>query len=68
MEAYICEKRGISEPDIMVFDIAFEKIPGNENKQPGDDKAAPYRKEHCLAENIERLYAAELGVLWSDYN
>ena len=64
------------------FDIAFEKErealinAGGTAEQhadivaaePGDDRAAPYHKEHCFATGIERLMAAELDVAWHPYN
>jgi hypothetical protein len=65
-EAYLCEKRNIKEPDIMDFDIKFNES-GKEG-EPGDDKNAPYRKEHFFATNIERLVAAELGINWQEYD
>jgi len=69
IEAYLCLKRGINEEDITKFDIEFEKQRevGNTD-EPGDNKYAPYRKEHFFATNIERLIAAELKVDWQDYD
>jgi hypothetical protein len=69
IEVLLCKDRGIQEPDIMAFDKAFEaaRKPGNED-EPGDSMDAPYRKEHRFSENLERLFAAELGVNWADYD
>lgn len=68
VESFICKQRGISEPDIMAFDIEFEKNrkEGDES-EPGDDINAPYRKEHFFATNIEWAVAHELGVDWAEY-
>jgi hypothetical protein len=68
VEEYMTRKRGIKETDIKAFDEAFEakRAPGNTD-EPGDDPAAPYRKEHRFAENIERQIALELGVDWAEY-
>jgi hypothetical protein len=83
VESTICQHRGIDEPQIMAFDKAFEAsrkvttLPSGEvqfvegpdlDAEPGDDPAAPYGKEHRFAENLERLYAAELGVNWAQYD
>ena len=70
VEVLLCKDRGISEPDIKAFDEAFEaKRPaGDVDSEPGDDPAAPYGKEHRFAENLERLFAAELGVNWATYD
>ena len=69
IEAYLCQKRGIKEDDVSKFDIAFEleRKEGNVD-EPGDNKWAPYRKEHFFATNIERLLAAELDIVWEDYD
>lgn len=62
VEATLCEDRGISEPDIMAFDISVPEC-----SDPGAHPDAPYRKEHFFAENLERLLAAEFGIRWQDY-
>lgn len=70
LEVHLCKDRGISEPDIMAFDKAFEgnRQPGDDDSEPGDDPKAPYGLEHRFAENLERLFAAELGVNWNQYD
>jgi hypothetical protein len=62
VESMLCKARGISENSITNFDIAFEG-----SGEPGDDPNAPYRKEHRFAENIERAFVHELGMVWADY-
>lgn len=68
IEQYLLKKRGISELDVQAFDIAFEKERAegkhNEYAEPGDDPRAPYRTEHFIAEAIERITAAFIGVDW----
>lgn len=66
-ESMLCRLRGIEEPDIAKFDIEFEKTRTDPDAEPGDDPKAPYRKEHRFAENIERLFAAEFGLDWNQY-
>ena len=68
VELYLTQRSGIREKDITKFDIEFEKNrkPGNTD-EPGDDKNAPYRKEHKFATKIERMVAKELGVDWGEY-
>ena len=69
VEQYLCKKRGISEESISAFDIEYEKNRIFEDtSEPGDNKDAPYRKEHFFATSIERLIAGELGVDWKDYD
>jgi len=69
IEMTLCRKRGISEPEIMAFDEAFEakREPGN-NDEPGDCKDAPYYREHQFATGMERLMCAEIGADWNDYD
>jgi hypothetical protein len=69
IEMMLTRYRGISEEEISKFDIAFEmrKARSEESGEAGDHPAAPYRKEHFFATNVERLLAAELGVDWSVY-
>jgi hypothetical protein len=67
-EVLLCKQRGITTESVDAFDKAFEaaRTPDNED-EPGDEPAAPYVKEHCVATGIERIMAAELGVSWKDY-
>lgn len=71
IEIILTEHKGIKEPDIMAFDVQFEKEREeglhSEDDEPGEDPRAPYRKEHVLAEALERVVANELGVVWNDY-
>jgi hypothetical protein len=69
VEAWLCRKRGIDEERITAFDIAFEekRLPGNVD-EPGDSVFAPYKQEHFVATNIERIIADQLGVNWSEYD
>lgn len=43
----------------------FANVDGSE---PGDDKHAPYYKEHQLATSVERMLVAEMGQSWNDYD
>lgn len=68
IEVMLTKDRGIQEPDIMAFDVAFEKArKEGDTSEPGDAPLAPYRKEHRFSENLERLFIAELGVNWKEY-
>jgi hypothetical protein len=68
IEAYLCEKRGISEESITKFDKNFESFREEGNTaEPGFDPSAPYVKEHAFATKIEIQLAEELGVDWDEY-
>ncbi len=71
VEYFLCTKRGISEADIMDFDLKWNKL--NEeghtiSDEPGNAKSAPYYKEHRFAENIERQVALAANIDWQDYD
>ena len=71
IEQYLCRKRGIKEEDIVIFDKMFEKEREDgkwDKEEPGDDPRAPYRREHFVSTNIERMVAHEMGVDWSKYS
>ena len=71
VEQHLCKKRGITEAQVDEFDIEFEKLRANSvtmtTAEPGDNRFAPYRHEHCIATGIERIVAGVLGVNWADY-
>lgn len=71
VEVLLCKQRGITCDQVDQFDKQFEKdreagLHGEE-AEPGDDPAAPYKKEHFFATNIEALTSAELMVDWATY-
>jgi hypothetical protein len=68
VEMYLCNKRKISEKSVTAFDRKFEarRKKGNLD-EPGDNKKAPYYREHQAATLVEGLVAAELGIDWRRY-
>ena len=69
IEMALCAHRGIDEQWVTAFDVHFEsaRTHGQVEGEPGDAPAAPYTREHRFAENIERLVAHELDVVWANY-
>ncbi len=61
----LCKKAGITQDEVDVFDKAHEKE--QDEVELGDLRAAPYTKQHGLATSVERMLAAELGIVWSEY-
>lgn len=71
IEWFLTQKRGIKEKDITKFDKMFEeerRLGKWTTEEPGHDPRAPYKKEHEIAEKIEKLLAIELGVDWGTYD
>ena len=72
LESYLCWKAGIPENDITLFDKKFERerslaLHGKDD-EPGDDKFAPYFKQHQIATKFEKMFCKELGMKWKDYS
>lgn len=69
IEILLVKDRKIKIKDIDNFDIKFEK---NKKKgdysEPGNNKRAPYYKEHQFSTKIEKMLAKELNVDWREYN
>lgn len=65
VEVKLCHKHGITQGAVDAFDIQFEKDRGprglDDDVEPGDDPAAPYRREHRAAMLIEHMMAIFLG-------
>jgi len=72
IEEHLTRRRGLKEPDIMAFDVEWEKEreqgKHGEDEEPGHDPRAPYHREHVFAETIERMVALFMGVSWKDYD
>lgn len=72
IEEALTKKRGLSEPEIMDFDIAFEKARAlglkTKESEPGFDENAPYLKEHTFATSVEMGMCALSGVSWNEYD
>ena len=68
VEQYLLKVAFIKEEDVKAFDIMFEEERAagkwDEYAEPGDDPRAPYRKQHFMAECVERMVAAFIGVDW----
>jgi hypothetical protein len=70
VEMALTRQRNIAEEAITEFDVKFEQDKDKElvSGEAGDNVNAPYRREHFFATNLERLFAAELGVDWFEYD
>jgi hypothetical protein len=71
IEEHLTRRRGLTEPEILAFDLMWEKelAEGKHDvdDEPGHDSRAPYRTEHVFAENVERLLAGVMGIDWNAY-
>lgn len=72
IEEVLTRNKGILEPKILKYDLEFdEKIKKGEvtlDAEPGDQLDCPYRKEHRLASDIERLILDYLNIPYEKYN
>jgi hypothetical protein len=59
IEQTLTEAKGIREQQILKYDLEFENLRKvgkvGENDEPGEGKGSPYRREHILAEIVERM-------------
>lgn len=59
IEQTLTEARGLKEEQILKYDLEFENLRKagkvGEDDEPGEGKGSPYRREHILAEIVERL-------------
>ena len=62
VEAILCREHGVLETDVTAFDVAHL-----DDDEPGEHPEAPYRREHAIADAVERIVAADAGVKWREY-
>jgi hypothetical protein len=66
IEQQLTSHNGIPEYTIDAYDkFIVEK--GGEADEAGNERFCPYYFEHHIAESIERMLAAYMGVNWEDY-
>lgn len=72
VEEVITRNKGIKEKIIMKHDLWFEGevAKGNfsDDAEPGEHENSPYKREHLLAEKIERMILKELNIDWKCYS
>lgn len=76
IEYALCTKRGITEKEIMDYDLKWNECggtemadePGNQKEIKGFLSQAPYYNEHRIAENYERQLASHLDINWAEYD
>jgi hypothetical protein len=66
VEEMLTRNRGISEKNILEYDLKFEE--SGKDGEPGEQYDCPYKKEHRFAELIERMICHEIGIDWDKYN
>lgn len=67
VEAVMCKHNDVSQKSVDDFDLEYDKT-HTFDLNAGDDPAAPYVREHCVATAIERILCAELEVNWLAYD
>lgn len=70
-EAIHCLADEVEFKDIDRFDFQFEcerdAAKHGEFDEPGDDKAAPYHRQHVAATFVEREVCAQSGLAWTQH-
>lgn len=72
VEQTLTEALGIKEEQILRHDLQFEKLLKDGkvsfDDEPGDHKNSPYRKEHIIAEVVERIMINHLNMSFKEYD
>jgi len=78
IEAWLCEKNGISQDDVDNWDMWYEEAreqgtaacgcPIYPTSEPGNDKHCPYRKEHQFTTKIEKMLVKRGGMDWTQHD
>ena len=63
IEKFLCESDGVTNKQIDDFDFNYKG-----DGEPGDDKDAPYRKQHLFATGVEKLLCSYFGIDWKTYD
>ena len=63
LEWMLCELHGVKLQAIDKFDFGYP-----EGEEPGDDKNAPYHKEHVEATKVEKQIIKAAGEDWKEYD
>ena len=68
-EMLMCKACHVSPAEVDAFDTKYEENRAfGDLSEPGDHPLAPYRRQHIIATTFERVFAAELGLDWNEYN
>jgi hemerythrin-like domain-containing protein len=62
VESYLCQRHGVKEETVNKYDLESKVA------NPGAELDSPYKREHSVAEGVERLVAEALGVDWVAYD
>lgn len=62
VEALLCDRENITRSMVDEFDKSHL-----DSGDPGDEKDAPYRDQHCFAIAVERMMAAAMNYPWIEH-
>lgn len=65
VEALLCNAADVSQEAVDYFDMVGL---GKDSDEPGFEPTAPYHKQHCWADVVERTFIAAAGLSWSAYD
>jgi len=63
-EAMLCLAAGVTPKAVDDFDMGE----GKDLDEPGFDPRAPYHRQHCWADVVERTFIAAAGLSWTAYD
>jgi hypothetical protein len=62
VEALLCRNDDVTQEQVDHFDVGFRG-----DGEAGDDRDAPYARQHCFATAVERMLIAAFGLSWDAY-
>jgi hypothetical protein len=65
IEALLCNAAGVTQEAVDRFDMVGL---GKDSDEPGFEPTAPYHREHCWADVVERTFIAAAGKSWAKYD
>jgi hypothetical protein len=63
VEAWLCKHDGVAEEDVSAWDLCHPDAP-----EPAEVEGSPYRKQHDVATQVEKIVCAAMGIDWENHN
>jgi hypothetical protein len=72
IEAYLCKKASVTQEQVDRWDMNWANwrtstYGENWPREPGEDPQAPYHVQHLIAQSIEMMLCAQLGLSWKEH-
>jgi len=62
VEAWLCKHDGVAEEDVSAWDLCHPDA-----EEPAEVEGSPYRKQHDVATQVEKIVCAAMGIDWENH-